>query len=111
MNLTFQIVYWRDIPAQVRVRSGRERLARPLPARFQEAIDEAAMRARATSDSDYLEHWRATDWQPGEGEAAGLADGLISELEAAYPPERLEALIANKGYETLPPAAGSPSPS
>jgi hypothetical protein len=55
MTVEYQILYWRDIPAQVRVRSGRQRVTRPLPARFQEAIDEAAMRGRATSTDEYLD--------------------------------------------------------
>src|SRR3989337_1141671 len=68
MNFTYQILYWRDIPAQVKVRSGKERLARSLSPRFQEAIDEAAMRARTTGSDDYLEEWRSTEWQSEEGD-------------------------------------------
>ena len=103
MTITYQVLYWRDIPSQVRLRSGRERQSRPLSGRFQEAIDEAAMRARATSNDDYLEDWRTSDWQPGEGEAGQIADRLVSEIEAGYPPARLAALIKNLGYEGSPP--------
>jgi hypothetical protein len=38
------VIYWRDIPAQVILRFGRTSAKRELPARFQEAIDRAAMR-------------------------------------------------------------------
>ena len=41
------IVYWRDIPAQVIVKAGRNAAKRQLADRFQEAIDIAAMRSRA----------------------------------------------------------------
>lgn len=99
MRVNYQIVYWRDIPAQVKVRSGRERVARQLSARFQEAIDEAAMLARATSSDDYLDDWRASEWQPGEGALEILAETLVAEIEAAYTPKRLEALKSNRGYE------------
>lgn len=98
MNLTYQILYWRDIPAQVKVRSGRERIARSLSPRFQEAIDEAAMRARTTDSDEYLEDWRSTEWQAGEGDPNIFADSQVAEIEAAYPPERLDTLIENKGY-------------
>jgi hypothetical protein len=102
MTLTYQIVYWRDIPSQVKVRAGEERVSRILPERFQEAIDEAAMLARTTSDEDYLAEWRATEWQEaavraGEGPQQ-LAGRLVEELVEAYPPERLETLKGNKGY-------------
>lgn len=98
MNFTYQILYWRDIPAQVKVRSGRERIARSLSPRFQEAIDEAAMRARTTDSDEYLEDWRSTEWQAGEGDPNIFADSQVAEIEAAYPPERLDTLIENKGY-------------
>jgi len=99
MNVTYQIVYWRDIPAQVRLRSGRERLAKALPDRFQEAIDEAAMRARITNADDYLEEWRSTDWQERPGELESLANELVAEIDASYPVERLETLKQNNGIQ------------
>jgi hypothetical protein len=99
MSITYQIVYWRDIPAQVRLRAGKERISRPLSQRFQEAIDAAAMRASATNTDDYLEEWRTGEPQSSEGDPQALADTLAAELEAAYPPHRLERLAANKGLE------------
>jgi hypothetical protein len=102
MKPTYQIVYWRDIPSQVKVRAGRERVSRVLPERFQEAIDEAAMHARVTSEDAYLQEWRATEWQEAgeiaEGDLQALADRLAEDLDAAYPPERLDALKGNMGY-------------
>jgi hypothetical protein len=99
VSATYQIIFWRDIPAQVKVRSGGQRLNRQLSARFQEAIDEAAMRARTTSTEDYLEEWRASDWQTGEGDAEQLADTVASRLEQSYNPDRLKALVINLGIE------------
>lgn len=99
MSSSYQIVYWRDIPAQVRARLGRERVARPLTERFQVAIDAAAMRTDATSTDDYLEDWRTSDWQPGEGDPASLAETLAAQIEADYPQKRLEALVRAGGHE------------
>ena len=100
MSQTFQIVYWRDIPAQIRVRVGRQRINRQLSPRFQEAIDSAAMQADATSSDDYLAEWRSTDWQVFEGDAESQADALVAQIEAEYTPERLRSLILRKGYES-----------
>ena len=48
-----QIVYWRDIPAQVMVKAGRRNQAkRELSLRFTEAIDMAAMRTGAAETDD-----------------------------------------------------------
>lgn len=99
MSITYQVVYWRDIPAQIKLRSEKGRLARSLSPRFQEAIDAAAMRANATGTDDYLEEWRTSPPQQGEGDPEGVADIVAAELEAAYPPEKLDKLVANKGYE------------
>jgi Virulence factor len=101
MSHTYQIVYWRDIPAQVRLRSGRERISRPLAHRFQEAIDAAAMIARTTSTDDYLEEWRSSEWLTGEGDPdpERFADDLVAQLESDYPPARLETLMRNAGRE------------
>jgi hypothetical protein len=99
MSINYVVVYWRDIPAQIRLRSGKERFSHPLSGRFQEAIDAAAMRTNLTSTDDYLEEWRSSDPVDGEGEPQPLAEKLVAELETAYPPERLQRLIANKGYE------------
>ena len=99
MIVTYQIVYWRDIPAQIKLRSEKGRLARSLSPRFQEAIDAAAMRANATDTDDYIEEWRTGQTQQGEGDPESMADILVAELEAAYPAERLNRLVVSKGYE------------
>ena len=99
MSVTYQIVYWRDIPAQIRLRSGKERLSRPLSPRFQEAIDMAAMRAEATSTDDYLEEWRTGEAINRDGDPEQVANAVAAEIEAAYTRERLMRLAANQGLE------------
>jgi len=99
MSVNYTIVYWRDIPAQIRLRSGKERFSRPLAGRFQEAIDMAAMRDNATSTDDYLEEWRSAEPLEADGDPQQVADALAAELETAYPQERLLKLAANKGFE------------
>ena len=103
MMMKYQIIYWRDIPAQVKVRAGRKRIGRPLSQRFPVAIDEAAMRAGKTESDAYLAEWRTSDWLDREGDPESdvdaIADALIAELETAYPAPRLKQLIQNGGWE------------
>lgn len=101
MSHTYQIVYWRDIPAQVRLRSGRERISRSLSLRFQEGIDVAAMLGHATTTDKYLEEWRSSRWLTADGDPdpERFADDLVTQIEADYPQDRLEALIRNEGRE------------
>jgi cvfA/B/C family virulence factor len=106
MTSKYQIIYWRDIPAQIKVRSGAARASRSLSDRFQQAIDEAAMREGLIGTDGYLAMWRTSQWIDREGEAEEVAAALILELEAAYPQDRLTNLIAGGGYD---PAASSGS--
>ena len=46
------LVFWRDIPAQVLVRRGRDKAKVMLSNRFQVAIDRAAMRAAAAAAAE-----------------------------------------------------------
>ena len=92
-----QIVYWRDIPAQVKVRQGRARVSRPLPTRFQEAIDSAAMRAGVSGADEYLAEWRTSEAIERAGPPEAVADEVVLEFETAYPDERLKKLIKNAG--------------
>jgi hypothetical protein len=99
MTSKYQIISWRDIPAQVKVKAGRQRAGKPLSQRFTAAIDEAAMRAGKTESDDYMAEWRTSDWQEREGNLEEIADALVSELEAAYPNERLRLLVEQHGLE------------
>ena len=54
-------VYWRDIPSQVIVKSGRRAAKRELSKRFIRAIDLAAMHAKAKGADDYLAEWRRSE--------------------------------------------------
>ncbi|MBM4423241.1 MAG: hypothetical protein FJ030_07590 [Chloroflexi bacterium] len=96
---SYQIIYWRAIPAQVKAQAGRARAAKPLSDRFQVAIDEAAMRAGMTGADDYLAEWRNADPQEREGDPDSVAAAVAAELEAAYPDDRLKLLIDNWGRE------------
>ena len=99
MTIKYQIIYWRDIPAQIKVKAGRQRGGRPLSKRFPVAIDEAAMQAGKTSSDDYLAEWRKSPWLEQDGDLDEVVDTLLAEVEAAYPPERLRKLIKHGGLE------------
>jgi hypothetical protein len=99
MSASSQIIYWRDIPAQVRVREAAERFSLPLSLRFQKAIDSAAVRSGLTGTDAYLDQWRTTPWQPSDADPQSTAAALVAELEDSYNAERLESLIHNNGFE------------
>ena len=94
------IVYWRDIPAQVIVRKGRQNAKRELPLRFTEAIDMCAMRVGARDSDAYLAEWRKGDPIPVGDDLEVEADKAYSEIDARYDHERLVALVKAEGRES-----------
>ena len=92
------IVYWRDIPAQVIVGKGRRGSKRPLPERFEQAIDRVAMKIGAEDSDAYMADWRKADPFSVEGEADAVADAQAQILENDYDKARLKALIDNDGW-------------
>lgn len=93
------IVYWRDIPAQVLVRDGRRRERCQLPERFQQAIDQAAMRAGARDEDAYLADWRKSEPIEMDGDPLAIAQKEGARLDNAYPKERIRSLVAGFGRE------------
>lgn len=92
------IVYWRDIPAQVIVGKGRRGAKAPLPERFEQAIDRAAMKTGAGDTDAYLSEWRKADPYSVEGDATEVAKREAEKLDTDYDQDRLRALIENDGW-------------
>ena len=95
-----QIVYWRDIPAQVIVKAGRRNVAkRELSLRFTEAIDMCAMRTGAAETDDYLAEWRRADPVEVSDDIELEAEKASEVLEKEYDKQRLVALVNAGGKE------------
>ncbi|MEM6887358.1 MAG: virulence factor [Pseudomonadota bacterium] len=92
------IVYWRDIPAQVIVGKGRRGAKRPLPERFEQAIDRAAMKVGAQDTDAYLAEWRRAAPYDVAGDADAVADAELARLDTEYDVQRLKTLIENDGW-------------
>ena len=90
------IVYWRDIPAQVIVGKGRRGAKVPLPERFEQAIDRAAMKMARPAPTPTSPNGarrplpsraRTPRWSPRPRPRARQRNTI----------RRLKALIANDG--------------
>ncbi|NIW85787.1 MAG: hypothetical protein GWN09_04190 [Gammaproteobacteria bacterium] len=89
-------VYWRDIPAQVIARRGRESIKVALSQRFQEAIDRAALRAGKGTSHAYLAEWRR--------ESRGCGSDLSAEAQAEA--TRLESVFTEEYLKRVVKAGG-----
>jgi len=102
------LISWRDIPAQVIVKRGRETAKIQLSQRFQEAVDRAAMRAGKGSSDAYLADWKRSDPRPCGEDLQAEAAAEAARLEARYSDDDLERLIRAKGLEAAAPADPTP---
>ena len=103
------IISWRDIPAQVVVRRGRETAKVQLSARFQEAVDRAAMRAGKGSSDAYLADWQRSAPRPCGEDLQAEAAAEAARLEAKFSDQDLERLIRTKGLDGTAVAAAAPA--
>lgn len=81
---SYQILYWYDIPVQVRARDDQGRFSKPLPGRFQVAIDNAAMEAGLTGSDAYTELFQWKEPQNRHGTAQEVAETVAAELDAEH---------------------------
>lgn len=101
MSAKLITILWRDIPAQIVAKQKREAHRVELPPRFQVAIDRAAMEAGLIGTDEYLAEWRQ-EVREFEGDLQAEAERLVSDLETAFPPEKLNEYAANNGKQPTP---------
>jgi hypothetical protein len=93
----YQITSWRELPSLVIARAGEQVAKVPLPQRFQEAIDDAAMRLGDTSADAYLDGWQRSAWQPMDGAPADVAARVAEELQGRWPHEAVSDYLHGLG--------------
>jgi hypothetical protein len=112
MSAELTVIRWRDIPVQVIVQGpARARARAQLSDRFQEAVDEAALRAGLFGTDEYLGEWRR-DTRPCGDDLEAEARAEAERLESAYGADRLAALAraggAESGAEAVRPETARP---
>lgn len=96
---TLTVISWRDVPAQVVAREGRQTAKAMLSLRFQVAVDRAATRAGKKAMDAYIAEWRRTARSCGPDLEAEVA-AEVARIEAHYTRARLAALVARLGIAT-----------
>jgi hypothetical protein len=95
---TLTIISWRDIPAQVTAKKGRQAAKIELSQRFQVAIDRAAMYAGLFGTDDYLTEWKRESRPCGDDIDLEVAFE-VERIEEAFTSEVLSALWNNGGFK------------
>ena len=101
------VISWRDVPSQVVVKQGRDTVRVQLSARFQEAVDRAAMRAGKGSSDAYIADWKRAEPRDCGNDLKAEAMAEIARIEARYSDADLEKLIRAKGLAAADDAASA----
>ena len=83
MTTTYKILYWQEVPSQIKAEDERDEVTVSLPPRFMERIDQLAAKRNLQDADDYLAQWQWSEEQQRSGSAQEVADAVKAELEAA----------------------------
>jgi len=87
----YQILFWKEIPAQVKAFNGARAISRQLPERYQLAIDRIAMEEGLAGNDEYLNQWHWTGKLERDGTAEEVLDGVSRQIIEEWDP-KLETL-------------------
>ena len=79
---TYKILYWQEIPSQIKAEDELDDLTVPMPDRFQERIDLMAARRGLQASDAYLAQWKWSEEEDRPGSAEEVAEAVRVELEA-----------------------------
>jgi len=80
----YQILYWQDIPSQVKAWDDFDEVKIELGIKFVALIDQSARLQGLTGTDDYLAQWKWGDELEREGSVQEVAEAVKSDMEAEY---------------------------
>jgi hypothetical protein len=79
---TYKILYWQEIPTQIKAEDESEDVDLTLDGRFMAQVDILAAKRGLQSADDYLAQWKWSEEEEREGTAREVAEAVKAELEA-----------------------------
>jgi len=80
----YQILYWQDVPSQVKAWDDFDETKVELSSKFIAIIDQSAKEQGLTSEDDYLNQWRWSEEMERQGNAEEVAKAVKKELEEKF---------------------------
>jgi len=80
----YQILYWQDIPSQVKAWDDFDEVKVEMPAKFMVKIDSAAKEQDLMDEDNYLAHWKWSEELERKGSAEEVAESVKNELESKF---------------------------
>ncbi|MGA3283334.1 MAG: virulence factor [Verrucomicrobiota bacterium] len=81
----FQVLYWQDIPSQIKAWDDFDEIKLDMPSRFAERIDASAQKQGHIQADAYMAHLRWSDTAERPGTPQEVAEAVKKELEAKFP--------------------------
>jgi Virulence factor len=78
----YKVLYWQEIPTQVKAEDDADDVTVPLAPKFMEYIDILAAKRGLQAADDYLAQWKWSEEQQRDGSAQEVAESVKAELEA-----------------------------
>jgi Virulence factor len=82
VTTTYKILYWQEVPSQIKAEDERDEVTRSLSPRFMERIDQLAAKRGLQAADDYLAQWHWGEEQQRTGAAEDVAEAVRAQLEA-----------------------------
>jgi hypothetical protein len=80
----YQILYWQDVPTQVKAWDDFDEIKVELSSRFAEKIDRMAMTQKLTGADDYINQLKWGEEMEREGSADEVAEEIRKQLDADF---------------------------
>jgi hypothetical protein len=79
---TYKILYWQEIPTQIKAEDESEDVNVALDGKFMAQVDILAAKRGLQAADDYLAQWKWGEEEEREGSARDVAEAVKAELEA-----------------------------
>ena len=79
---TYKVLYWQEVPSQIKAEDDSDDVTLQMPDRFQERIDMLAAQRGLQDTDSYLAQWKWSEEEDRDGSAQDVAEAVCAELEA-----------------------------
>jgi hypothetical protein len=79
---SYKILYWQEVPSQVKAEDDQDEVTVPMPSKFLERIDHLAIQRGLQQSDNYLAQWQWSEEQDRPGTAREVAEAVVAELES-----------------------------
>ena len=95
--LKIRIMYWKEIPAQIQVKSQDEIKSQMLDERFQKGIDAIAMKDGSYGNDSYIDAWQWSEFKEITGDINEVLMLTTQKYNNCFPKDFVSRLIKLNG--------------